>query len=59
VIQKWSGLVVDERTYLRRGANEDVRANDVTRSGEKITMIVNIYDEKDAQSIERGRPGRK
>jgi len=56
-IRKGSGLVVDERTDLRRGANDDVIGTEVTRRGEKITRIVNIYDQKDARSGER--PARK
>jgi len=56
-IQKGSGLVVDERTDLNRGANDDVIATDVRRRGEKIRRIVNIYDQKDARSGET--PGRK
>jgi hypothetical protein len=56
-IRKGSGLVVDEWTDLSRGANDDVIATDVRRRGEKITRIVNIYNEKDARSGER--PARK
>jgi len=59
VIWKGSGLVVDERTDLSRGANEDVIATDVRRRGEKITRIVNVYDQNDAQSGEIERPARK
>ena len=58
-IQEGSGLVVDERTDVRRGANDDVNAADVRRRGEKIRRIVNVYDQKDAQSGERERPARK
>jgi len=52
-IRKGSGLVVDEWTDLRRGANDIVIGTEVTRRGEKITRIVNIYDQKDAWSGER------
>jgi len=41
-IRKGSGLVVDKRTYLSRGANDDVIATDVRRRGNKSTRIVNI-----------------
>jgi len=58
-IQKGSGLVVDERTDLTRGANGDVIATDVRRRGEKITRIVNVYNETDTQLGERERPARK
>jgi hypothetical protein len=56
-IRRGSGLVVDERTDLSRGANEDVIATDVRRRGERITRIVNIYDQKNTHSGER--PARK
>jgi len=49
--------VVDERTNLSRGANEDVIATDVRRRGERITRIVNVYDQKNSHSEER--PARK
>ena len=52
-IQKGSGLVVDEWTDLSRGANDDVIVTDIRRRGEKITRIVNIYDQRDTQSGER------
>jgi len=50
--RKGSGLVVDERTDLSRGANKDVILTDVRRSGEKITRIVNVSDQRDGQSGE-------
>jgi len=56
-IRRGSGLVVDERTDLTRGANEDVIATDVRRRGERITRIVNVYDQKNTHSGER--PARK
>jgi len=37
-IQRESGLVVDARTDLSRGANEDVIATDVWRTGQRITV---------------------
>jgi len=52
-IQKGSRLVVDERTDLSRGAHDDVIVTDVRRRGEKITRIVNVYDQRDTQSGER------
>ena len=45
--------MVDERTDLSRGANDDVIATNVRRRGENITRIVNIYDQEDTQSRER------
>jgi len=52
-IRRGSSLLVDERTDLSRGANDDVIATDVRRRGETITRIVNVYDQKDTQSGER------
>ena len=45
--------MVDEQTDLSRGANDDVIVTDVRRSGEKITRIVIVYDQRDTQSGER------
>ena len=44
--------MVDERKDSSRGANDDVIVTDVRRSGEKITRIVNIYDQRDTPSGE-------
>jgi len=55
-IQKGSGLVVDVQTDLNSGANNDVIATDVRRTGEKIPRIVNVYDQRDGQSGERPAP---
>jgi hypothetical protein len=54
--QNGSGLVDDEWTDLSRGANYDDIASNVRRRGEKITIIVNIYDQKDLRSEEGERP---
>jgi len=43
-IRKGSGLVVDERTDLSRGAHYDLIVSDVRRRGEKITRIVNVHN---------------
>jgi len=56
-IQRGSGLTVDERTDLSRGATEDVIATDVSRRGERIMRIVNIDDQKNTHLGER--PARK
>jgi hypothetical protein len=53
VIRKGSNLAVDEPTDLSRGAHDDVIVTDVRRRGEKITWIVNVYDQRDTQSGER------
>ena len=49
-IQKGSGLVVDERMDLSKGANNDVTVTNLRRRGEKLTRIVNIHDQEDMQS---------
>jgi len=46
-------LVVDEQTDLSRGANEYVIATNVRRRGERITRIVNVYNQKNTHSGER------
>jgi len=45
--------VVDERTDLGRGGNEDVITTDVRRREERITRIVNVDDQKNTHSGER------
>jgi len=52
-IWKGSSPVVDERTNLSGGANDNVIATDVSRIGEKTTRIVNVYDQREWQSGER------
>jgi len=48
-----SGLEVGERMDFSRGANDNVIVTDVRTRGEKITRIVNVYDQRDTQSGER------
>jgi len=48
-----SGLVVDERMDLGRGANDDVIATDIRRRGETIPRIINISEQINQQSGER------
>jgi hypothetical protein len=45
-IQRGSGLVVDERTDLSRGANDNVIFTDVGRRGETMMRIVNFSIKK-------------
>ena len=45
--------MVDEQTDLSRRANDDVNVPVTRRKREKITRIVNIYDQSDTQSGER------
>jgi len=52
-VRKGSGLATDERTDLSRGANNDVMVTDVKRRAEKMTRIINLYDQRDEQSTER------
>lgn len=52
-VQMGRVLVVDERAGLCRGANDDVIATEVRRTGEKITTRVDVYDQEDALSGER------
>jgi hypothetical protein len=51
-IGRGSGLVIDERTDLSRGANDDVIATDVRRRVERIMRIGNVDDQKNTQSGE-------
>lgn len=51
-VHKGSGLATDEQTDLSRGANDDVIVTDVNRRGEKMMRIINIYDQRDAQTGE-------
>jgi hypothetical protein len=46
-------LATDERTDLSRGANDDVIVTDVKRRGEKMTRVINIYDQRDVRTMER------
>jgi len=46
-IRKGSGRVVDEQTNLCRRANNHVIATDMWSSVDKMTRIVNIYDQTD------------
>jgi len=54
---KGSGLALDSRRDLSKGGNDNVIVTDVRRRGEKVTRIVDMYDQKDTQS--RERPARK
>jgi len=49
--------VVDVRTDLRTGANEDTIATDIRRRPERIMRTVNLYEQNNTQSGER--PARK
>jgi len=52
-LPKGSGLATDEWTHLCRGANDNVIVTDVMRRGEKMTRVINIYDQRDVQTRER------
>ena len=45
--------MVYKRTDLGRGANDDVTFTDVSRRGEMIMRMVNIFDQRVTQSGER------
>jgi hypothetical protein len=53
-VRKQSVLATDERTELSTGANEDVVVTDGIRRGETIRRIINVYDQCDIQTGERG-----
>jgi len=52
-VRKGSGLATDKWTDLSRGANDDDMVTDVKRRGEKMTTIINVYDQRDVQTGER------
>jgi hypothetical protein len=52
-VRKGSGLATDGRTELSRGAYDDVMVTDIRRRGEKMTRIINGYDQRDVQTGER------
>jgi hypothetical protein len=41
-----SGLMVEERTDLGRGVNNDAIETNIRRREEKMIRIVNIYDQR-------------
>jgi len=45
-----SGLATDERTDLSRGANDNVMVTDVKTRGERMTRIINLYDQRHVQT---------
>jgi len=50
-------MVVDERTDSSRVANDDVITCNVRRAGDRITRIVNVYDQRHTHLSKR--PARK
>jgi hypothetical protein len=52
-VRKGSGLGTDERTDLRRGANDDPMVTDVKRRGEMMMRMINVYNQRDIQTGER------
>jgi hypothetical protein len=52
-VDKGSSLATDEQTDLSRGANDDVIVTDVKRRTEKMTRVINIYDQTDLRTRER------
>jgi len=47
---KGSGLATDERTDLGGGANNNFMMTDVNRRGERMTRIINVYNQRDVQT---------
>jgi hypothetical protein len=52
-VRNGRGLSTDERTELSRGANDDVMVTKVKRRGEKMTRIINVYDEREVPTGQR------
>jgi len=52
-VRKGSSLATGEWTDLSRYANDDVIVTDVKRRGEYMTMIINIYHQRDVRTRER------
>jgi hypothetical protein len=53
VVRKRSSFATNERTDLSKNALGDVIVVDINRRGEKMTRIVNIYDQKEGETGER------
>jgi len=53
VVPKGSGCGINKRTELSQNARGDVIVVDIKNRGEKITRIVNIYEEREGESGER------
>jgi hypothetical protein len=52
-VRKGSGFATNERTNLSKNALGDIIVFDIKRRGDKMTRIVNIYDQKEAETGER------
>jgi len=52
-VHKGSGHATDDQTDLSRAAHDDVMVTHVKRRGEKMTRIINVYDQTDVQTAER------
>ena len=53
MVRKGGGLAPDQRTDQGSGANDDVMGTDLKRRGEKMTRIINVYNQRDVQTGER------
>jgi len=47
------GLATEKRIDHSRGTNDNVIVTDVNRRGEKMTKVINIYDQRDMRTRER------
>ena len=52
-MREGSGYATDERTDLSRGANDDVIVTDFMRRGEKVSRVINMYDQRVVRTRER------
>jgi endonuclease/exonuclease/phosphatase (EEP) superfamily protein YafD len=52
-VLKGSGAATDEWTNLSSGANDNVIVTDVKRRGEKMTKVINIYNQRDVRTRQR------
>jgi len=50
---KRSGLATDQQPHLSRGANNDLVVTDVQRRREKMTGMINIYDQNAVRTEDR------
>jgi hypothetical protein len=55
-VREGTGLAIHERTDQSSSANDDVMVTDVKSWGQKMTRIINVYDQRDVQTgVRRGR----
>jgi hypothetical protein len=52
-VHKGSDYATDQQTDLSRCVNDDVIVTDVQRRGEKVTRVINMYDQRVVRFRER------